>query len=158
MAVSQAGAIQNAKAQTTEWLDSVYPKYSLDSQLALAARWLGMNGHGGSLAGQISCRVPHPEKGNQALALRVSKYGYSFEEMGPDSMITTDENLAPLEPASSEDKSFPNYATRFHKHVYAAREDVTCIIHTHPFYCSVLGLLESEQLADHMDMMGVYED
>jgi len=53
---------------------------------------------------------------------------------------------------------FPNYAIRFHKHVYAAREDVQCIIHTHPPSLSTLASIGEPLTIHHMDHTAIYND
>ena len=52
----------------------------------------------------------------------------------------------------------PNPATRFHLWIYRKREDVNCIVHTHPPYCSALSMLGEELIISHMDTTPLHDE
>jgi L-fuculose-phosphate aldolase len=130
----------------------VHPEYSNRQLLALSARILADNGHGGTLSGQISCRDTGGD-GDGDVAMWTGVYGKSFDEMATKDFIRIDSQLQVV-----SGKGTPNLATRFHLHVYRNRPDVQCIVHTHPIHTSALSQLGVPLFINHMDHMALYND
>jgi len=141
--------IFEAKKKTMQMLD---PGYSLDVKMALTARILANQGQGRTLSGQITCRDVLP---NGNLGIWVPKYGLGVEELIPADFILVDEDLKPVDP---NEKGFPNFATRFHVHVYRKRPDIKCIVHSHPMHVSALAMTGRNLEPEHMDFMAFYEE
>jgi L-fuculose-phosphate aldolase len=149
--VSKTAAIKQARMK----YQMAHTKYSLSKKIAYAARIASQHGHGGSLAGQVSCKV---QLGMED-GLRTLAYGYTFEEAREDLAITVGMDLSNLDDIHKEEsKLFANYAIRFHKHVYEAREDIKCIIHSHAPALSTLASTNTPLSIHHMDHTALYGD
>jgi len=146
---TKASEIAAAKAKTMQMLD---PGYTLHQKLTLTARILAWQGQGNTLSGQITCRT---ELKNGKLGIWVPKYGLGIEELIPSDFILVDEDLKPVDP---NETGFPNYATRFHVHVYRKRPDINCIVHSHPLHVSALAMTGRKLEPEHMDFMAFYEE
>jgi L-fuculose-phosphate aldolase len=142
-------AVKTAQ-KTANSLASTYPQYPLLTNMAIASRFLGDQGHGGTLSGQITCRDVDAD-GN--LAMWTAAYGYAFEEMTPDKFIKTNANAETI-----EGNGGANMAVRFHLHVYKYRPDVQCIVHSHPMYSVALAQMGIPMRIAHMDVMAFYDD
>jgi len=149
MTKSAASKIAEAKKKTLQLLN---PHYSQNQTLALAARILADNGHGGTLSGQISCRDVLP---NGNLGIWVQKYGLGIEELVPKDFILVDDELTPADP---EEEGFPNFATRFHAKVYQNRPDIQSIVHSHPRFTTALSMTGQKLMPQHMDFMCFYDE
>jgi L-fuculose-phosphate aldolase len=125
------------------------PEYTIVEKMVLGARILAHDGHGGTLAGQVTCRTEH----NGQLAMRTTVYGRTFDEAVSDDFVTINETLHVVVGAGA-----PNMATRFHLHVYRARPDIQCIVHTHARATSALAMTGVPLHVAHMDVMAFYED
>ena len=108
-----------------------------------------MRGQTNSLAGQVSCLEMHKDG---SFGMRTLKYGIGFDEATPSNLVLVDKDLNTEDPAL-----FPNFAIRFHIHIYQARPDVRCIVHTHPPGVNALGLAAKDLEADHMDSLGLFQ-
>jgi len=146
---SKESEIRAAKARTMEMLD---PGYTQHQKLALTARILAWQGQGNTLSGQITCRDTLK---NGRLGVWVPKYGLGVEELIPSDFILVDEDLKPVDP---NETAFPNFATRFHMHVYRKRPDINCIVHSHPLHVSALAMTGRNLEPEHMDFMAFYEE
>lgn len=122
-------------------------RYSTKQKLALTCRILFDGGHDSGLAGQITARAE--DKGTYY----TQPFGHGFDEITEDNLLRVDENLETL-----DGRGMPNPANRFHTWIYREHPDVNCIIHTHPFYCSALSMLEIPLVISHMDTCPLYED
>jgi L-fuculose-phosphate aldolase len=120
---------------------------SLCQKLALSCRMLANDGHASGLAGQITARGEDPS------TFWTQRFGLGLEEMSANNLLLVDGDLGVL-----EGHGMPNPANRFHIWIYLARPDVSCIIHTHPFWCSALGMLEEPLVVSHMDTTHLHED
>lgn len=119
-----------------------------DSQkLALTCRILFEGGHDSGLAGQITARGPQPG------TYYTQRLGLGFDEICAGNLLLVDEDLNVL-----EGSGIPNPANRFHSWVYRAREDVNCIIHTHPLHIAALSMLEVPLAVSHMDTCLLFDD
>ena len=121
--------------------------YTLREKVALTCRMLANDGHGGSLAGQITVRGEDPK------TFWTQRFGLGLEEVTKSSLVLVDSDLNVL-----EGDGMANPANRFHMWIYRARPEVNCIIHTHPFWCSALSMLEEPLVISHMDTTWLYED
>ena len=96
----------------------------LRETLADAGRVLAMEGHGDYVAGHISVRLP--EDSGRFL---MKPAGIGIEEMRPDNIITVD-----IE-GKKVDGTMPRHNEVFiHSEVLRARNDVQCVIHSHPIH------------------------
>jgi L-fuculose-phosphate aldolase len=125
-----------------------HPQYNKQQLLALSSRILADQGHGGTLAGQVTCRDVHDGK----VAMWTGTYGKQIDEYVPGDFIKIDENLNVV-----SGEGFPNLATRFHLHVYRNRSDVECIVHSHPINVATLAQLGVPLFISHMDVMALFE-
>jgi len=147
--VSKEEAIAKAKKSTLSAMK--YPKYSNRDKIALSARILHEQGQTNSLAGQISCREPDTADGQ--FRMTAQRYGIGFDEVKSSELLLVNKDVETI-----EGEGFPNYAIRFHAHVYLSRPEVRCIVHTHPPYINALGLVGGGLIADHMDQIALFED
>jgi L-fuculose-phosphate aldolase len=123
------------------------PAYTVQQKLAITCRLLAHEGHGSGIAGQITAR------GAQPGTFWTQRLGLGLEEITASNLILVDDNLDVL-----QGSGIPNPANRFHLWIYRARPEVNCIIHTHPFYCSALGMIGTPLAVSHMDATALYED
>jgi L-fuculose-phosphate aldolase len=96
----------------------------LRETLADAGRVLAMEGHGDYVAGHISVRLP----GDSGRFL-MKPAGIGIEEMRPDNIITVDiegKKVGGTMPRHNE--------VYIHSEVLRARDDVQCVIHSHPIH------------------------
>ena len=121
--------------------------YSIKEKIVLACRMLANDGHASGLAGQITTRGEKPN------TFWTQQYGLGIDEIGVDNLLLVDDDLNVL-----EGNGMPNPANRFHTWIYRARPTVKCIIHTHPFWCSALSMLEEPLVVSHMDTTGLFDD
>lgn len=121
--------------------------WTLRQKLALTCRILFENGHDAGLAGQISARGPQPG------TFYTQQLGLGFDEITASNLLLVSEDLEVL-----EGQGMANPANRFHSWIYAARADVTCIIHTHPTHIAALSMLEVPLQISHMDLAPLYEE
>ena len=135
--VSVDNAVREAQIQTMKYNVLRNPDWQLLDKMTLAARILGQEGHGKTLAGQITCRTDmenNRDAGN--VTMYVNGYGLPLELLTVNDFLHIDANLNVL-----EGDGFANKATNFHFHVYAKRPDIKCIIHTHPPKASALAMI-----------------
>jgi L-fuculose-phosphate aldolase len=132
------------KKMGAEFADS---PYSTRQKLALTCRILFDGGHDSGLAGQITARA------EEAGTYYTQPFGHGFDEITEDNLLRVDENLETV-----DGNGMPNPANRFHTWIYREHPRVNCIIHTHPFHCSALSMLEVPLVISHMDTCPLYED
>lgn len=116
-------------------------------KLALTCRILFDGGHDSGLAGQITARAEAPG------TYYTQRLGLGFDEITEDNLLLVDEDLNVL-----EGDGMANPANRFHSWIYRAREDVNCIVHTHPLHASALSMLEVPLVISQMDTTPLYDD
>ncbi|WP_414461541.1 aldolase [Hyphomicrobium sp. DY-1] len=121
--------------------------YSTRQKLALTCRILFDGGHDSGLAGQITARAEEPG------TYYTQPFGHGFDEITEDNLLRVNENLETV-----DGRGMPNPANRFHTWIYREHPRVNCVIHTHPFYCSALSMLEIPLVISHMDTCPLYED
>ncbi len=116
-------------------------------KLALTCRILFEGGHDSGLAGQITCRAEAPG------TYYTQRLGLGFDEISASNLLLVDEDLNVLVGGG-----MANPANRFHSWLYRAREDVNCIVHTHPLHIAALSTLEVPLVVSHMDLCPLYDD
>lgn len=122
-------------------------RMSARERVAAACRILFHFGHDSGLAGQITTR------GERAGTYLTQPLGRGLDEISPANVLLVDEHLAVL-----EGEGVPNPANRFHSWVYRARDDVNCIVHTHPIHVCALSLTGQELQVAQMDACMLYDE
>ena len=123
------------------------PIWSNCQKLALTARILAAEGHGSALAGQITAR------GSQDGTMWTAKFGLGLDEICASDFLLVDDNLNVL-----SGDGMPNPSNRFHLWIYRVRQDVSCIVHTHPPHVSALSMIGVPLIPSHMDTAMFYND
>ncbi len=123
------------------------PDWSVTQKLALAARFLADDGHSSGIAGQITARGPVPN------TMWTARFGLGFDEICAGDFLLVDDDLKVL-----EGDGMANPSNRFHLWIYRARDDVACVVHTHPPHTSALSMLGVPLIASHMDTAMFFED
>jgi L-fuculose-phosphate aldolase len=109
----------------------------LRATLADAGRVLAMEGHGDYVAGHISVRLP-----DDPGRFLMKPAGIGIEEMRPDNIITVD-----IE-GNKVDGAMPRHNEVYiHSEVLRARENVACVIHSHPVHAVAFSSLGKELVA-----------
>lgn len=137
--------MQDAQGKMEEKLAN--NSWSDPQKLALTCRILHENGHDSGLAGQITCRGTAPG------TYYTQRLGLGFSEIRASELLLVDEDLNVL-----EGHGMANPANRFHSWLYQARDDVNCIVHTHPVHVAALSMLEEPLQVSHMDTCPLYDD
>jgi L-fuculose-phosphate aldolase len=125
----------------------VTTSYGVTEKIALTCRMLANDGHASGLAGQITVR------GDDPATFWTQRFGLGMDEVKASNVLLVNSDLRVL-----QGEGMANPANRFHMWIYRARPEVNCIIHTHPFWCSALSMLEEPLVISHMDTTGLYED
>jgi L-fuculose-phosphate aldolase len=108
---------------------------ALREMLALACRILGEEGQGAITLGHVSLRIPGEDK------VLMKPFGLGFEEVRPSDLVVLD-----LE-GNKLDGPHPPHGERFiHTEIFKALPELQSVIHTHPFYATVLGTTGEELL------------
>ena len=96
---------------------------ALRTDLAACYRLMALYGWDDLVFTHISARVPGPEH-----AFLINPYGMLFEEITASSLLKVDADGALLEPSD-----YPVNPAGFviHSAIHAAREDVSCVLHSH---------------------------
>ena len=96
---------------------------TLRGDLAACYRLVALFGWDDLVFTHISARVPGPEH-----HFLINPYGMLFEEITASSLVKVDASGAKVEPSE-----YPVNPAGFviHSAIHAAREDVTCVLHTH---------------------------
>ena len=116
----------------------------IKQQVLVASRVLyapnGVTGVQEGFSGHVSHRLP--AGGRYVVAGHTHVVGRSTLDVGYDDLVTVDmgtgERLEGSMPLLGENV--------IHTGVYRARPDVNCVIHVHPFWCTVLSLTENGDL------------
>ena len=94
----------------------------------------------GSFSGHVSCRLPGGD--SFVVAGHTHLEGRSTLDVGYEDLVVVDmetgERLEGTQPLLGENV--------IHTGVYRARRDVNCVIHVHPFWCTVFSLVEGPGL------------
>jgi L-fuculose-phosphate aldolase len=99
---------------------------------ALKMNAVGIN-HG--KAGNVSARI--------STGFLVTPTGINYEKLTPDKLVSMSHE------GKYEGEVLPSSEWRFHHDIYAARPDVTAIVHTHSVYATALAVLGREIPAFH---------
>ena len=119
----------------------------LNTRMAVACRILADEGHGRTLAGQITARVPDTE------TFCTLPFDTGFADARPSVMLRLDGNMRVL-----EGNGIPNPAVRFHMWIYEKLPGVNSIVHTHPPFASALSMVGERLVAAHMDATPFHDD
>lgn len=135
--------------QTTQRMERHLPapEWNVRQKIALACRILAAEGHESALAGQITARGEKPG------TYYMLRFGLGFDEASAASILLVDDDLDVL-----EGEGMPNPSNRFHLWIYRTRQDVNCIIHTHPPYVSALSVVGEPLAVAHMDHTMFHDD
>jgi L-fuculose-phosphate aldolase len=121
-------------------------RFSELEKIALACRYLSDQGHGNTLAGQISVKLDND-------SFCTTEFSTGFADASVSNLVRVDAHLDVI-----EGRGMANPATRFHLWVYSTRPDVRSIVHTHPPHASALAMCGEPLVVSHMDMMMFHED
>ncbi|MFK4448669.1 L-fuculose-phosphate aldolase [Caballeronia udeis] len=144
-ALDKGTLVANAMSEMQAHLMS--PDWTDRQKVALTCRILASRGHGSGLAGQISARAATSD------LYYTQRLGLGFEEINESNLLVVNADLQVVEGAG-----IPNPANRFHSWIYRAREDVQCIVHTHPAAICALGMLRRPLKVAQMDSCMLYDD
>jgi L-fuculose-phosphate aldolase len=117
------------------------------AKVAIACRKLADEGHGRTLAGQITLRAQPRD------TFWTTHFGDGFAEATAGNVVRIDSEMSTV-----EGRGMANPAIRFHLWVYEARPELNCIVHTHPPYSSALAMTDEPLQVAHMDAMMFYDD
>jgi L-fuculose-phosphate aldolase len=118
----------------------VTEEVELKQKLAEACWILYVEGHSDRSLGHVSARV----RGQQAMYMKPS--GLGLEEVQPRDMLTVDFDGVKIAGELSRHGEYP-----IHSEVYRAREDIQCVIHTHPQYSVWLSALTHPMVPVNQD-------
>lgn len=121
--------------------------WSTRQKVAATCRILFRSGHDSVLAGQITARADRDG------GFYTQRLGLGFDEVTADNLLQVDENLNVL-----AGQGMANPANRFHSHIYRARADVRCIVHTHPMHVCALSMLGMPLKVAHMDACALFDE
>ena len=144
--VTTDGAVIQAQKESLFVSSNGTNEWNLLDKMAISARILAEQGHGYTLSGQISCM----NRGNGTVF--VNAYGKALEMLTVDDFIEIDADLKTV-----NGRGFANKATNFHFAVYAKRQDLQCLVHTHPPKVSALSLIGEPLWIAHMDVMALWD-
>lgn len=98
----------------------------LKNKLALACRILGTEGHDDLNLGHLSARIPERRD-----VMVMKGRGLCLSEIHEEDLVTIDFNYKKI-----EGKREPHGELPIHVEIYRQREDVNCVVHTHPLYAT----------------------
>lgn len=101
---------------------------ALATKLALACRILAMSGHGDLTLGHVTARRP----GDSYLYMKPA--GLGLEEVTPEDIIVIDLEGNKVFGQRQRHSEYP-----IHTEIYKEYQYINCVIHTHPFYATILG-------------------
>jgi len=101
---------------------------ALKRKLALAGKVLAANGQGDFTRGHISARLP----GKKPLFL-MKPHSVGLDEITPANILTID-----LDGNVVAGKARRHSEVFIHSEIYKARDDVACVVHSHPPYATAL--------------------
>jgi len=108
---------------------------------------LAANGHGTSLAGQVTLRE------GDSLRMLTLRLGSGFDEASPDNLLLVDEHLETL-----KGQGRANPGARFHSWIYREHPQIRAIVHTHPPAASAFSMLGIPLPVAHMDACMFFGD
>lgn len=121
--------------------------WTTPERMALGCRFLARDGHGGTLAGQVTTRE------EDSSTFWTTDWSSGFADARASSMIRIDSDMNVVEGTGS-----PNPAVRFHLWIYNARPQTHAIVHSHPPYASALSMVGEDLAISHMDTAMFYDD
>lgn len=121
--------------------------WPIREQIALACRFLAMEDHSITLAGQITVRDPGTGH------YWTTAVDSGFANMTARQILLIDDQMQVI-----EGEGIPNPAIRFHLWIYARQPEMAAIVHTHPPHASALGMIGEPLVVSHMDSTMFYDD
>ena len=100
---------------------------TLAEKLALACRILAMQGHNDMIYGHVSALTDKPNE------FWIKGSGIGLEEATEDDMVLIDFEGNTLAGKRKRHNEFP-----IHSEVYRTSPDISCVIHTHPTYSTII--------------------
>ena len=103
-------------------------------------------------AGNVSARAPAPGH------FVITPSSIAYDALSPEQVVVVDDEGDLLDEEDAEGEEFgraPSFETPIHLAVYAAREDVCAVVHTHSRFATVQAVLRRE-LPPVIDEMVVY--
>lgn len=130
-------------------MKALLPKssWSRAQKLALGCRILAQEGHGLSLAGQVTARAEASDE------FWTTSFGYGLADTTASNIVLMDSNLV-----VRQGEGMPNPGVRFHMWIYRTKPEVNCIVHTHAPHAAALSMLGRRLMVSHMDTCMFYED
>lgn len=122
-------------------------QWTLPERMALGCRFLAREGHGGTLAGQITARADDGE------TFWTTDWSNGFADARASNMVRIGRDMNVVE---GEGK--PNPAVRFHLWIYHVKPQTNAIVHSHPPYASALSVVDESLAVSHMDSAMFFED
>src|SRR6202166_3561620 len=119
----------------------------LNTRMAIASRILSDEGHGRTLAGQITARA----SGENAFC--TLPFDTGFADARPSVVLRINGSMQVL-----EGSGIPNPAVRFHMWIYENISGVNSIVHTHPPSAYAISMIGEQLVVAHMDATLFYED
>ncbi len=126
-----------------EWPAFSDEEYQTRIDLAACHHLADLNGFSDIIWNHISARVP-----GQPNRFLINMFGLRFDEVSASNLVTLDENCEVVVPPRSadgeildtSDMNFTGFV--IHSAIYNAREDVNCVMHSHPRAGSAIAALE----------------
>jgi ribulose-5-phosphate 4-epimerase/fuculose-1-phosphate aldolase len=100
------------------------PAEEVRKKLALACRILGTEGHDDLNLGHVSARAP-----DRRDLMYMKGRGLCLSEIQPEDIVAIDFEYKKIDGSRNPHGELP-----IHIEVYKRREDVNCVVHTHPLY------------------------
>jgi L-fuculose-phosphate aldolase len=119
----------------------------LNTRMAIASRILSDEGHGRTLAGQITARA----SGEKSFC--TLPFDIGFADARQSVVLRINGSMQVL-----EGSGIPNPAVRFHMWIYENIYGVNSIVHTHPPFASALSMIGEELVVAHMDATPFHDD
>ena len=102
------------------------PAEELKKRLALACRILGTEGHDDLNLGHVSTRAPDRQD-----LMYMKGRGLCLSEIQQEDLVTIDFQYKKVDGSRNPHGELP-----IHIEIYKRREDVNCVVHTHPLYAT----------------------
>ncbi|MDY6825916.1 MAG: class II aldolase/adducin family protein [Bacillota bacterium] len=99
----------------------------LVNKLVQSCHILSMEGHNDIILGHVSARIPESE------SALIKSSGKALWEVTPDDVIAIDFEGTIIDGNKKCHKEYP-----IHTEVYRLRDEINCVIHTHPFYSTII--------------------
>ena len=102
----------------------------LAAKLVLSCNILGMEGHSDVTLGHVTARLPGQEY------LHMNPYALDIGEIRQEDVVLFDFDGNMLAGTRRRRTEYP-----IHTEIYKMRPEINCVVHTHPFYATLLGAI-----------------